>query len=286
MVELAKESVYILNIKSYNTMNLFKKATLLAFITFFSFGCSDDDSTKDAQGKAKVSIKLMDAPGDFEHVYIDIVDVMIKVNDGTDGDEGWQSLKTINTGVYDLLTLTGGVNVLLVDDFEVLAGTLNQIRLVLGEDNTVVIDGISHPLKTPSAQQSGLKIKLNQTLMPNMAYTFLLDFDVDKSIVVAGNSGNINLKPVIRASAEAITGTISGSILPLEVQTQISATNGVEEITTYTDVEGNFLLVGLTPGNYTVTITPDPISNLTPSKRDNVEVSAENDTAIGIITME
>ncbi|RXJ52563.1 DUF4382 domain-containing protein [Gelidibacter gilvus] len=266
-------------------MNLFKKATLLALITFFSFGCSDDDSTQDAQGKAKISIKLMDAPGDFEHVYIDVVDVKIKVNDGSDGDEGWQSLKTINTGVYDLLTLTGGVNVLLVDDFEVLAGTLNQIRLILGDNNTVVIDGKTYPLKTPSAQQSGLKIKLNQTLLPNMAYTFLLDFDVDKSIVIAGNSGNINLKPVIRASAEASTGTISGSILQLGVQTHISATNGVEEITTYTDVEGNFLLVGLAPGNYTVNITPDPTSNLTPSLLENVVVSAEKDTAIGIITM-
>ncbi|HUH27770.1 DUF4382 domain-containing protein [Gelidibacter sp.] len=267
-------------------MNLLKKATLLALITFFFFGCSDDDSTQDAQGKAKVSIKLMDAPGDFEHVYIDIVDVMIKVNDGSDGDEGWQSMKTINTGVYDLLTLTGGVNVLLVDDFEVLSGNLNQIRLVLGDNNTVVIDGETYPLKTPSAQQSGLKIKINQTLLPNMAYTFLLDFDVDKSIVIAGNSGNINLKPVIRASAEATTGTISGSISPLGVQTQISATNGAEEITTYANPSGNFLLVGLTPGKYTVSITPESMSNLMPTILENVEVFAEKDTAIGIITME
>nr|WP_250069137.1 DUF4382 domain-containing protein [Gelidibacter japonicus] len=267
-------------------MNLLKKAILLVLISFFSFGCSDDDSAPDTQGKAKVSIKLMDAPGDFEHVYIDIVDVMVKVNDNRDGEEGWQSLESINTGVYDLLTLTGGVNVLLVDDFEVLSGTLNQIRLILGDHNTVVIDGVTHPLKTPSAQQSGLKIKINQTLLPNMAYTFLLDFEVDKSIVVAGNSGNINLKPVIRASAEATTGTISGSILLLDVQTQISATNGVDEITTYADVEGNFLLVGLTPGNYTVTITPDPMSDLLPTVLENVEVSAENNTAIGVITME
>ncbi|WP_299394608.1 DUF4382 domain-containing protein [uncultured Gelidibacter sp.] len=266
-------------------MNILKKASLLALITFFSFGCSDDDSATDPQGKAKVSIKLMDAPGDFDHVYIDIVDVMVKVNDAGEGEEGWQSLEAINTGVYDLLTLTGGVNVLLVDDFEVLSGTLNQIRLVLGDDNTVVIDGETFPLKTPSAQQSGLKIKLNQTLLPNMAYTFLLDFDVDKSIVVAGESGNINLKPVIRASAEATTGTISGSVLPLGVQTQITATNGVDEITTYADVEGNFLLVGLNPGSYTVTLTPDPESDLMPSVLENVQVTAENNTALGVITI-
>ncbi|MBJ7880917.1 DUF4382 domain-containing protein [Gelidibacter salicanalis] len=266
-------------------MNVLKKASLLALITFFSFGCSDDDAANDAEGNAKVSIKLMDAPGDYEHVYIDIVDVMVKVNDNGDGEEGWQSLNAINTGVYDLLTLTGGVNVLLVDDFEVLSGTLNQIRLILGDDNTVVIDGETFPLKTPSAQQSGLKIKLNQTLLPNTAYTFLLDFDVDKSIVIAGNSGNINLKPVIRASAEATTGTISGSVLPLGVQTQISATNGVDVVTTYADANGNFLLLGLTAGSYTVTVTPNPASQLTPSILKNVEVTVEKDTSLGVITI-
>lgn len=267
-------------------MNLLKKATLLALITFFSFGCSEDDSTSETQGNSKISFKLMDAPGDFEHVYIDIVDVMVKVNDNTEGEEGWQSLNAINTGVYDLLTLTGGVNVLLVDDFEVLSGTLNQVRLILGDNNTVVIDGVTHPLKTPSAQQSGLKIKLNETLLPNIAYTFLLDFDVDESIVVAGNSGNINLKPVIRASTEATTGTVSGSILSLGVQTQITASNGIDISTTYADAQGNFLLVGLKPGSYKITIAPDPIASLSSLVLENVEVTAEMDTSLGVITID
>ncbi|TXE08196.1 DUF4382 domain-containing protein [Gelidibacter salicanalis] len=266
-------------------MNFLKKASLLALITFFSFGCSEDDAASNAEGKAKVSIKLMDAPGDYDHVYIDIVDVMVKVNDAGDGEEGWQSLNAINAGVYDLLTLTGGVNVLLVDDFEVLSGTLNQIRLVLGDDNTVVIDGETFPLKTPSAQQSGLKIKINQTLLPNMAYTFLLDFDVDKSIVVAGNSGNINLKPVIRASAEASTGTISGSVLPMGMQTEITASKGTDTITTYTNGEGKFLLVGLNPGNYKITLAPDPKSDLLPTILNDIKVTAESNTDLGIITI-
>ena len=39
-----------------------------------------------------------------------------------------------------------------------------------------------------------------------------MDWDVQKSIVKAGNSGNYNLKPVIRVTAEANSGTISGRI--------------------------------------------------------------------------
>ncbi len=267
-------------------MNNLKKLALVCILSFAFVSCGNDDSSSPAQGNSQISVKLMDAPGDFEHVYIDVVDVMVKVNDASDDESSWQSLNAINTGIYDLLELTGGVNVLLVDDFEVLSGTLNQIRLVLGENNSVVIDGETFPLNTPSAQQSGLKIQVNTTLLPNIAYTFLLDFDVDESIVLAGNSGNINLKPVIRASVEASTGTISGSILPLGVQTEITATNGIETISAYADVDGNFMLVGLSPGIYTVTIDPDPVSGLVSTVIENVEVTLESNTNLGLITLE
>ena len=268
-------------------MKLIKQIALLAIISITFFSCGDDDSTSTTdEGTSKISIKLMDAPGDYDHVYVDIQDVMVKVNDASDDDDSWVSLNAINTGVYDLLELTGGVNVLLVDDFEVLSGDLNQIRLVLGNDNTIVIDGETFPLNTPSAQQSGLKIQVNETLLPNIGYTFLLDFDVDESIVIAGNSGNINLKPVLRASVEATTGTISGNISPVDVQTEIVATNGIDTISTYADANGNFLLVGLYPGAYTVTVTPDPISGFLPFFQEEVEVTVENDTFLGTINLE
>lgn len=267
-------------------MNYLKKLTLISILSLAFLNCGNDDSSSPAQGNSQISVKLMDAPGDFEHVYIDVVDVMVKVNDTSDDEGSWQSLNAVNTGIYDLLELTGGVNVLLVNDFEVLSGTLNQIRLVLGDDNSVVIDGQTYPLNTPSAQQSGLKIQVNETLLPNIAYTFLLDFNVDESIVVAGNSGNINLKPVIRSSVEATTGTISGSVLPLGFQTEITASNGIETISAYTDVNGNFILVGLNPGIYTVTATPDPLSALPIVVIDNVEVTLENNTNLGVMTLE
>ncbi|HAZ25659.1 MAG TPA: hypothetical protein DCY95_14560, partial [Algoriphagus sp.] len=73
-------------------------------------------------------------------------------------------------------------------------------------------------LKTPSAQQNGLKIKVNQPIEGGQSYNLVIDFDVAKSIVVAGNSGNIILKPVLRAYLEEAAG-ISGLVLPLDAQT-------------------------------------------------------------------
>ena len=259
--------------------------TILLGVTLF-FSCNDDTGSVTDSGMSNISIKLVDEPGDFDNVFVDIQDVMVKVNDDSEGDQGWVSLDPINTGVYDLLDLTGGVNVLLVDDFQIPSGMLNQIRLVLGEDNTVVIDGETFPLNTPSAQQSGLKIQVNQVLEPNFTYDFVLDFDADESIVIAGNSGNINLRPVIRASAEISSGIIEGTVNPFDFQVVASVTIGDEEISSYIDDAGNFALYGVPAGTYTLTLTPDPESGYIPTLVENVEVINGQITNVGIVNLD
>jgi len=259
------------------------KLILTTFLIVTFIGC-DNESSISEQGTASISVRLQDMPGDFENVFVEIVDVMVKY-DSDEGENGWQSLEAINTGIYDLLELTGGVDVLLVDDYEIPSGELKQVRLILGEENSVVIDGETFPLRTPSAQQSGLKIHVNQTLEPNINYTFLLDFDVDESIVMAGNSGNIILKPRLRASVEALSGIIIGSIVPIEVQTEITATNGTDTISSFANADGNFMLVGLPEGSYTITITPDIDSGLAEQVIENVEVTVGNSTDLGEIIL-
>lgn len=266
-------------------MNKLKLMSVLVLM-LFALSCNNDDNPE-SNGISSISVKLMDDPADYDNVFVEIVDVMIKRNDDNDDDEnGWESLDAINTGIYDLLELTGGINVLLVNDYQIPSGALNQIRLVLGENNSIVIDGETFPLNTPSAQQSGLKIKVNETLEANIAYTFLLDFMVDESIVIAGNSGNINLKPVIRASIEANTGAISGQILPTGIQVEITTQVGEEVVSTYTDDEGYFVLVGLEAGTYNVTITPEEASGLDPIIIEDVEVTVGNTTTIETVNLE
>lgn len=262
------------------------KPLIFLFGLILFFNCSDDDSTPNDSGTSKISVKLVDEPGDYDNVFVEVVDVMVKVNDDSGGDEGWESLNPINTGVYDLLSLTGGVNVLLVDDFQVPSGMLNQIRLVLGDDNTIVIDGETYPLNTPSAQQSGLKVEVNQELQADFTYNFILDFDVDQSIVVAGDSGNINLKPVLHASAEVSSGIIEGAVNPFDFQVMASVTVDGEEVSAYADENGNFSLYGVPEGTYTVTITPDPDSGYISTTVENVEVINGQITNIGTIDLE
>lgn len=244
-------------------------------VAVFASCSSDDDANREM---ARVSVRMTDAPGDYQSVLVEVADVMIKSGTSTGDEEGWTSLGNIQTGVYDLLTLTGGVTQLLADS-EVPAGHYSQIRLVLGSDNNVVTnDGETQPLSTPSAQQSGLKLQLNEELEAGEEYEFLLDFDVDQSIVPAGSAGGYVLRPVIRLSTNADAGAISGEVHPTAVQgnsfqTVVRATNGTHSISSYTDANGNFVLNGVPQGTYKVTITPAATSGFQAQVMNNVEVS-------------
>ncbi|WP_241974239.1 DUF4382 domain-containing protein [Winogradskyella wandonensis] len=239
---------------------------------------------------ATLSVKLVDAPGDYQNVFVEVVDVMVKYeeSDNDDDDSEWESLGIINSGVYDLLELTGGVSLDLINNTEVSSGIIKQIRLVLGENNSVVLEEETEarPLNTPSAQQSGLKVMVNQAIEAGFNYDFILDFDVDKSIVIAGNSENINLKPVLRASLEVNSGTLVGSVFPLGVAIDVTVSNGDVTASTMTNDLGEFQILGLPAGFYTVTITPDADSELSNIILENVEITVGQITTLESINLE
>ena len=253
-----------------------KKATLnfrIFFLTsllcLFITSCSSNDDNGSAQ-TSKVTVRMTDAPGDYDEVNVEVLDVKIKSTSET-GEEGWVSIGNITPGIYNLLDLTGGVNVLLADN-EVPSGFLGQIRLILGEHNTVKKDGVTYPLKTPSAQQSGLKLKVNQTLTGGATYDFLLDFDVEHSVVVETGSGGFNLHPVIRVSTNATSGIIKGIVTPFTFQSVVSVQVGDTTVSAYTNELGLFQLNGIPAGTYTVTIAPDITSEFPPLVVPNVVV--------------
>lgn len=270
-----------------------KKYKLILMAVLFSAGlvsCSeDDDSINDGNGEnAQVRFELTDAPGDYEEVNVEVVDVMIQTETSADAEgadaEGWVSVGDVNGGVINLLDLTGGITHILADA-EIPAGKLNQIRLVLGGENSVVVDGTEYTLQTPSAQQSGLKLQVNEVLEADTEYTFLLDFDVEESVVKAGESGNYILKPVIRVSTQE-AGSITGSVHPTTHQALVIATNGTVTASAYTDAEGNFKVAGLPAGTYMVTVTPDIALGLTAKVINNVTVSAGTETDLEVVFLE
>lgn len=163
-----------------------KKTWLLAFALLVIFACNKDENNPVA-----LRILLTDGPGDFQQVNIDIEEVRIKTSSDT---SQWLTLNTY-AGIYDLLLLQNGVDTLLVTD-TLPPVTIQEVRFILGNDNTVMVDSVLYPLSTPSAQQSGLKIKVDKALNLDVN-TLVFDFDAAASILQTGN-GSYLLKPVIK----------------------------------------------------------------------------------------
>jgi len=248
----------------------------IMYVLFFSFQFLFISSCNNDADKAHLSVSMTDAPGNYDAVMVDIQGVEIT---GTNG-----SAVVLNTsnGIYNLLDFSNGLDTLIATG-DIDPGTVSQIRLILGSNNTVVVDGIVYPLSTPSAMQSGLKLQINQTFEPGVSYSILLDFDANKSVVKQGN-GDYQLKPVIRTIDTAISGSIYGSIsLTGDIATvTVTSATGVT-YSTISNEEGQFLIAGLPEGTYDITVTPT--LPLQPVYKTNVVVSVGISTNVGLILL-
>lgn len=219
-----------------------------AFALLFS-SCANDQASE--IGKTPIQIKMTDAPGPYESIFLNIDALEIITSAGR------QLIDLDDRDPFDILKFTMGRDTLLATD-EVASGVLQEVRLILeDEGNEVIIDGISYPLTTPSGQSSGVKIKVQEQLIPNVAYTLLLDFDAASSIHSTG-SGKYMLKPVIRAIPNAVSGVIRGIILPIESAGKVYAIQGTEDpIGAIINEDGEFYFPGIENGTYTISIEPE-----------------------------
>jgi hypothetical protein len=256
--------------------NFFPALFVCLLFTFSLGSCSDKDSAE----KAKLEIRLTDDPAAYDAVYIDIKDVQINVT-GED-DKGWQSLAGVQKGVYNLLDLVNDKDTLLCNA-EIPSGKLHQIRLVLGNNNSIVLNGVSIPLETPSAQQSGLKLNVQQEVAGGILYTMLLDFDAGRSVVTTGG-GKYILKPVIRTVLNAVGGSIKGAVTPNTVLTAVYAINGTDTMTTFTDGTGAYLIKGVPAATYKLQYWPTDVTYKSQEKT-GITVTTGNVTIVDTVRL-
>ena len=157
---------------------------LLALTLLFASCKKDSDTTT-------LRIRLTDGPGDFQQVNVDIREITVKTANDT---AQWISIPT-NAGIYNLLDFQNGIDTLIAVG-PVPLDVLKEVRFILGPNNSVMVDSVLYPLTTPSAQESGLKVKIDKPLVVDIN-TIVLDFDAAQSIKIEGNSG-FKLHPVIR----------------------------------------------------------------------------------------
>jgi hypothetical protein len=175
----------------------FPAILFLVAITLGFTACNDDEEVLTADFEVIMS-NTVPATREYSEVNLDIQKISINASYDTNNTSGWVDLPT-SEGIYNLLDFIAGNDTIMAWDSLLVVQSIHQIRLLLGENNTIVEDGVTSDLNTPSGQTSGIKIPVNVTLVPGEHYIVELDFDPYQSVVKTGN-GKYNLKPVIQAT--------------------------------------------------------------------------------------
>lgn len=244
--------------------------TVVLGITFNSCNKDSDSSSYPYR------VSMTDAPGPYDKVNIDLKAVEVI------GSNGQAVMLNTTAGIYNLLDYSNGLSKLIATS-TLSDSRVEQIRFVLGTNNTVVVSGVSYPLSTPSAEQSGLKLQVHQTLVADIQNEILIDFDANVSVIQNGD-GTYKLKPVLRTVVTATSGNISGSITPVGTMATVTATSSTNVVySSNVNNLGQFKISGLSAGTYTVTVTP--ASPLVPVTQLNIIVVAGITTNLGVIAL-
>lgn len=274
-------------------------ATILG-LALLMVSCDESTTTKDENpgGQAALQITLTDAPADYTSVLIDVVGLEYRIEiDSVDDDEEedsgndritdesqWHTAE-ITPQVYDLLTLNNGAEAILTD-LEVAEGELEAIRLILGDNNQLVIGEDTTALTVPSGGESGLKVKIDAEIEDGKNYKLVLDFDAAKSVVAAGNSGQYLLKPVIRAhfmevEEESEYGAIGGVVWPDSISSVVYVIDDEDSISTTPETDGTFFIDFLEEDDdYSVVAVPAVESGFTTVSVSDIQVMQGMTTAL------
>ncbi len=269
---------------------------------------------KEAANSSTVKFKLTDAPGAYDAVNIDIRGIEV-YSEG----QGWVTFNS-NLGVVNLLDYMNGHTTLLAEG-NIEAGTVSAAHLIIGTNNSVVIDGVSYPLQSSAALQAGLSVNLNNQLQAGETYEWTIDFDAAQSIQ-ASSQGSYTLIPtlhlivdansMINANGSGNTGTGSGSVTiggivvgggsstvvngstSGSISGSINTTIGLAMVyatdasghttSTMTSITGGFTLQAVQQGTYNISIDP-VLPLLSTHTISNVQVSAGQTTSLGLISM-
>ncbi len=245
-------------------------------------GCGSS-STDGGGGTGTVSLHLTDATiNGVKAVYVTIEEVSVHKDEGGT----WKVIAEPNR-TYNLLEVVNGVRKEL--GIAVLeTGHYTQLRMKLREQPDGGINTLSesHPygnyvmdnsdqyqeLKIPSGYQTGVKVVCGFDINENQTTELILDFDASRSIVEAGSSENLLLKPTIKVfeldEYSVISGTVtdgenglqgvlvSAQIFDPDPPTGDPKDRVIVQATTTTDTSGSYVIF-VAPGTYSIVAYKD-----------------------------
>ena len=290
--------------KHYSNL-IFTTSLVFILIVIYS-SCRKEASSSSSvpQGQQRVSIRLSDNGVKFDAVNVDIQSVAVQVipdscinkyhddedhdgNNDHDHDSAsrcasWDTL-SINPGVYNLLDLANGVDTILASGLTV-SGKITKIRLILGDNNSVVIDSVQYPLTLWNNIHT-VTIALRGEDVDQITTNdlqFWLDFDCGRSIVRLRDNQFV-LRPYLRVWLPAHTAAVKGYVVPDSAESVVAAIfNGDTLVAIPRHRDGFFKIRGITSTTTDVFINATA-NNYQDTTITGVQLKVGKETDLGTI---
>lgn len=164
-------------------------------------GENDDDEgdREDADGRRRRSHNICSlSRHDFSEAILNV-----KIKSAYLNNQNGAEVR-VHTAAGQLLALSNGQIVISISS----NAEAHELRLQLEDTGNTITSssGVTYPLTTPSAQQSGIKINLKQSatafgsFAANQTYIITFNIDLERQVVLAGRSGKCILQPVLFAT--------------------------------------------------------------------------------------
>ncbi len=163
-------------------LSTYKSVFFLFCILVLATSCSKEDSHNE-QG-AMVSVKIKGASDDVSQILLDIEEVQLLVGDNEFDSNSWISLDMATTGIYNLSQYADESELLLVDNTLIAAGQIKKIKLILGVENSIMINNEKKNLVSYNTELASSNI-VSTTLQANKGYEFVMEFEADNSIIMS-----------------------------------------------------------------------------------------------------
>ena len=161
----------------YNSKTLLLSLAVLVLIS----SCTKEDDSS-ALENSLVNVRLVGTQTQLSRFNLEILDVQLRVLEDETDPNAWLSLNAINTGIHDLTNYTGNELISLVDFEQVPSEFIYSIKLVLGDENTLIKNGVQYAVDVEAEYSNALVNILEKQLVENKLYDFTIELNIDESV--------------------------------------------------------------------------------------------------------
>ena len=221
------------------------------FFGFWLLGLICIGCTEAAETRSLVNLLLIDSPGDFDEVWVEVngVEILPAGIRGSEENANWVSIPYQAASNMVLVSALVNDTQLLIGRTEIPAGDISKVRFLLGDVAYLIKDDIRTDMSISTDSEALLELDVDINTQSGLSYDIILDLDLAQS-VVANQSGGFDFVPHLRVFVGTGLSEITGTIYPISIAPHVMAISATDTFSTLTADDGGFLLSGLPEDEY------------------------------------